>query len=158
VAKSSVDAARFATVFQTHSALKEYLAIAAIQTSTETPSVLKKTGCINEKIQVKGQVKSAQTRYTMLARNEKVVLFRLALDTGRMHQIRKHLASQGWPILGDDKYGDFSLNRKLRKEKQLTKLLLHASHLTIPSLGLDITCPLPSYWTPFIPPLEYMPS
>ena len=44
--------------------------------------------------------------------------------TGRTHQIRVHLAHAGHPIVGDDKYGDFALNRQLKQ-----RLLLHAAKL-----------------------------
>lgn len=53
-------------------------------------------------------------------------LVRLRLETGRMHQIRIHLAGCGTPIAGDDKYGDFKLNRFLRKEFGIKKLHLAA--------------------------------
>jgi 23S rRNA pseudouridine955/2504/2580 synthase len=82
-------------------------------------------------------------------------LLELELGTGRMHQIRRHLAGIGHPLLGDDKYGDFSLNKKLRKEAGLKNLLLHASRLVIPPSpelpgGLDITAPLPDYFSRFL--------
>ena len=40
-------------------------------------------------------------------------LLEVTIKTGRTHQIRVHLASQGYPIVGDDKYGDFELNKRL---------------------------------------------
>ena len=102
----------------------------------------------------------ARTSYRFLsggtAGEVPISLLELELGTGRMHQIRRHLAMKGCPILGDDKYGDFSLNKKLRKTTGLKSLLLHASRLTIPPLpalvpdGLDITAPLPEYFSSFL--------
>ena len=40
-------------------------------------------------------------------------LLEVTIKTGRTHQIRVHLASEGYPIAGDDKYGDFELNKTL---------------------------------------------
>jgi 23S rRNA pseudouridine955/2504/2580 synthase len=72
-----------------------------------------------------------------------------------MHQIRRHLASIGCPILGDDKYGNFALNRELRKTRGLRWLLLHSSRLIIgkEDLGyeLDVTAPLPEVTVTFFP-------
>jgi 23S rRNA pseudouridine955/2504/2580 synthase len=48
--------------------------------------------------------------------------------TGRTHQIRVHLAHLGFPILGDDKYGDFALNKRLQREG-LKRMFLHAARV-----------------------------
>ena len=53
---------------------------------------------------------------------------RCVLHTGRTHQIRVHLASQGHPIAGDDKYGDFEHNKQLQK-MGLKRMFLHAWRL-----------------------------
>jgi 23S rRNA pseudouridine955/2504/2580 synthase len=55
-------------------------------------------------------------------------LLQVTIKTGRTHQIRVHLASQGHPILGDDKYGDFELNKALAKQG-LRRMFLHAWRL-----------------------------
>jgi 23S rRNA pseudouridine955/2504/2580 synthase len=52
-------------------------------------------------------------------------LLEAKLITGRTHQLRVQLAHLGFPILGDDKYGDFSLNKTLQK-KGLKRMFLHA--------------------------------
>jgi 23S rRNA pseudouridine955/2504/2580 synthase len=55
-------------------------------------------------------------------------LLEVTIKTGRTHQIRVHLASQGHPIAGDDKYGDFDLNKALHKQG-LRRMFLHAWRL-----------------------------
>ncbi len=55
-------------------------------------------------------------------------LLEVTIKTGRTHQIRVHLASQGHPIAGDDKYGDFEWNKALQKHG-LKRMFLHAWRL-----------------------------
>jgi 23S rRNA pseudouridine955/2504/2580 synthase len=68
------------------------------------------------------------------------------LITGRTHQLRVQLAHLGFPILGDDKYGDFSLNKKLAKEG-LKRMFLHSSQTLIrhplKDEKLTLVAPLP---------------
>ena len=59
-------------------------------------------------------------------------LLEVTIKTGRTHQIRVHLASQGHAIVGDDKYGDFELNKSLQKKQGdsgLKRMFLHAWRL-----------------------------
>jgi 23S rRNA pseudouridine955/2504/2580 synthase len=59
-------------------------------------------------------------------------LLEVTIKTGRTHQIRVHLSSQGHPIAGDDKYGDFEWNRQLFKPSDgpgLKRMFLHAWRL-----------------------------
>ncbi len=69
------------------------------------------------------------------------------LKTGRTHQIRVHLAHLGFPILGDDKYGDFTLNKLLVKQG-LKRIFLHARRaaITHPLTGKTMVfeAPLPA--------------
>ncbi|WP_294768482.1 RluA family pseudouridine synthase [uncultured Rhodoferax sp.] len=56
-------------------------------------------------------------------------LLEVTIKTGRTHQIRVHLASEGMPIVGDDKYGDFDLNKELARgaaPAALKRMFLHA--------------------------------
>lgn len=57
-----------------------------------------------------------------------MTLLEVTIKTGRTHQIRVHLASQGHGIVGDDKYGDFDLNRRVHKHG-LKRMFLHAWRL-----------------------------
>lgn len=61
-----------------------------------------------------------------------ISLLRLRLGTGRTHQLRIHLAAEGFPICGDDKYGDFAANRFLKKNFGIKRLCLCAFRLTLP--------------------------
>ena len=56
-------------------------------------------------------------------------LLEVTIKTGRTHQIRVHLASEGMPIVGDDKYGNFEVNKALAKVAgagNLKRMFLHA--------------------------------
>ena len=75
----------------------------------------------------------------------------VTLITGRMHQIRVHLSSIDHPIIGDRKYGDFELNKFVKKEFGLNHQLLHAYKIRfVKSFGIlaylqdkEIFCPVP---------------
>jgi 23S rRNA pseudouridine955/2504/2580 synthase len=67
---------------------------------------------------------SAQPSALPQKRHESTLL-EVTIKTGRTHQIRVHLASQGHPIAGDDKYGDFEWNKALQKQG-LKRMFLHA--------------------------------
>jgi len=73
-------------------------------------------------------------------------LLEVTIRTGRTHQIRVHLASQGHPIAGDDKYGQFELNKLLQKAG-LKRMFLHAWRLQFdhPATGerVELLAPLP---------------
>jgi 23S rRNA pseudouridine955/2504/2580 synthase len=74
-------------------------------------------------------------------------LLEVELRTGRTHQIRVHLAHLGFPILGDEKYGDFTLNRDLQKAG-LKRMFLHAASMRLPhpisGATLALAAPLPA--------------
>jgi 23S rRNA pseudouridine955/2504/2580 synthase len=85
-------------------------------------------------------------------------LLQAQLKTGRTHQIRVHLAHLGFPIAGDDKYGDFDLNKRLAKQG-LKRMFLHAWKLAFlhPQGGdrLMLEAPLPPELEHFIQWLEH---
>lgn len=75
-------------------------------------------------------------------------LLDVTLKTGRTHQIRVHLASQGHPIVGDPKYGDFARNKAFAREHRFERMFLHARQLSFdhPATGERVTlaAPLPA--------------
>ena len=84
-------------------------------------------------------------------------LLRAELKTGRTHQIRVHLAHLGFPIAGDDKYGDFELNKELARNG-LKRMFLHAASIGLkhPASGakLVIEAPLPADLQKFVDKLD----
>ena len=159
VAKTKAAAAAFSALFagregkagKNPSITKQYLGLCSGSPEPES-------GLIRHKLDVRGSGKESITHYKLLSNGTlggdiPYSLLELKLDTGRMHQIRRHMAQIGHPLLGDDKYGDFSLNKRLRKLCGRKHLLLHASRLIIPLFtgflpcGLDISAPLPDYFS-----------
>jgi 23S rRNA pseudouridine955/2504/2580 synthase len=98
------------------------------------------------RVSVRSEGVEAVTRVKPLAVTAEASLLELGLLTGRTHQIRVHLAHAGHPILGDEKYGDFELNRALAKQG-VRRLLLHARRLSFrhPLSGerIRLEAPLP---------------
>ncbi len=80
-------------------------------------------------------------------------LLEVTIKTGRTHQIRVHLASQGHAIAGDDKYGDFELNKTLAR-RGLKRMFLHAWRLQFnhPATGgrVELIAPLPAELQTFL--------
>ena len=89
----------------------------------------------------------AVTQFKPLAVGESESQVEARLLTGRTHQIRVHAAHIGHPILGDDKYGDFELNREMARHG-VKRLFLHARKLSLqhPLTGepLEFEAPVPS--------------
>lgn len=98
---------------------------------------------------LKGKRPNAEARFRLLAYSaqHRLSWIEVELITGKTHQIRVQCASRHLPIVGDDVYGDFELNRRLRKELGLKRLCLHARTLQLkhPVTGdtLTIEAPLP---------------
>jgi 23S rRNA pseudouridine955/2504/2580 synthase len=147
-AKGREAAARFSSLLG-RKAVKLYIAVCKGRPE-------KNEGVIKEELFIRGSMKKSETRYKLIKSgilssvNLEYSVLELELGTGRMHQIRRHLAMTGNPVLGDDKYGDFTLNKHLKKAAGLKRLLLHASRLIIEEFNLDIHAPLPEYLKIFV--------
>ena len=73
-------------------------------------------------------------------------LVEVGLETGRTHQIRVHAAHAGYPLAGDEKYGDAEFNEKM-KAAGLMRMFLHAHQVSFvwPDSGVEfsVSAPLP---------------
>ena len=96
---------------------------------------------------------AAVTRVRVLKKSPEFSFLEVSLLTGRTHQIRVHLAHAGHPVLGDAKYGDFELNRRLEKAG-VGRLFLHASRLAfshpLTKEKLELRAPLPADMKAFV--------
>jgi 23S rRNA pseudouridine955/2504/2580 synthase len=85
-----------------------------------------------------GKLESARTKVRSLLALPECTLVSATIETGRTHQIRRHLALAGHPILMDDKHGDFAANKRWSRAVREAggprpkHLMLHAHRLTGP--------------------------
>jgi 23S rRNA pseudouridine955/2504/2580 synthase len=104
------------------------------------------TGSGERRVSVREGGLTALTKVKVTKKGGEFALLEVQLLTGRTHQIRVHLAHAGHPVLGDDKYGDFDLNRRLAQEG-VTRLCLHAGRLgfahPISGERMQLRAPLP---------------
>ena len=93
-------------------------------------------------------MQDAVTHWTKLAGGAEATLLEVSIETGRTHQIRRHLAAIGHPVVGDAKHGDFAFNRRARSLWGAKRMFLHSSRLALahPVTGkrLVFNAPLPA--------------
>ncbi|HCE10729.1 MAG TPA: RNA pseudouridine synthase [Oxalobacteraceae bacterium] len=114
------------------------------------------------RVRVQADGLASHTIFNLLRRYGAFALLEAELKTGRTHQIRVHLSSSGFAIAGDDKYGDFALNRALQKTEgtriAFKRMFLHAHQITFmhPESGKPVTlnAPLPPECGKFLTSLE----
>lgn len=110
-----------------------------------------------KRVMVRDDGQASHTIFTLQKTWPKFSLLEAQLKTGRTHQIRVHLSHLGFPIAGDDKYGDFSRNKELMKQG-LKRMFLHAHSIafTHPLTGeaMQLTAPLPQELASFIARLD----
>lgn len=87
-----------------------------------------------------------ETEYEVVKTGREASLLRIRLITGKSHQIRAHLASEGYPILGDYKYGERRANQKLKTQMGISYQMLHSCEIDFGKHlgGLVVKDPLPA--------------
>jgi 23S rRNA pseudouridine955/2504/2580 synthase len=93
------------------------------------------------------KLQDAVTRWQLLQQGGEAALLACTIETGRTHQIRRHLAALGHPVAGDKKYGDFAFNREAKARWGLKRLFLHAGSIQFPhpedGRSVHLEAPLP---------------
>jgi 23S rRNA pseudouridine955/2504/2580 synthase len=106
-----------------------------------------------KRVTVRDEGQAAHTIFRRQQRFQDFTLLEAELKTGRTHQIRVHASHLGYPIAGDDKYGDYELNKSLAK-KGLKRMFLHAAQLVfehpISDERMLIEAPLPDDLSKFL--------
>lgn len=143
VAKKRSALRRLQAAWQEKSIEKKYLALVAGDWKgprrVQAPLSRSHVNSAERVSRVDPQGKDALSFFEVKKRFGSMTLMEVSIPTGRMHQIRVHSAYVGHPIIGDEKYGDRALNRRLK-----TRLMLHAASLAWPEGDLHLQAPLPA--------------
>jgi 23S rRNA pseudouridine955/2504/2580 synthase len=173
VAKTRQAMVRLTEIFAAAEAKKTYVALAKGRFQRERGTIDLRLAEHQQTMASKQQrgvnLQDAVTHWTKLAGGGEATLLEVNIETGRTHQIRRHLAAIGHPVVGDAKYGDFVFNRRARAAWGLRRMFLHSSRLALahPVTGkrLAFNAPLPQEllaalqragvaWSPTTPYLE----
>lgn len=113
------------------------------------------------RVSVDAEGMESHTIFSLIRRYGGFSLLDADLKTGRTHQIRVHLAHLGFPIVGDDKYGDFELNKRIARgdgTPRLARMFLHAGAMRfehpVTSRPMALEAPLPKECSDFLNNLE----
>lgn len=112
------------------------------------------------RVRVQDEGKPAHSIVTLRRRWASMSELSVELKTGRTHQIRVHLTQTGFPLIGDEKYGDFALNRRLGKTMSLRRMFLHAQKLRfrhpVKEETIEVTAALPEALSGFLAQIDAM--
>lgn len=151
VAKKRKAMVRFTEIFTEGAAEKTYLALVKGKMprpkGTIDVPLAEHQQTARSRVERGVNMQEAITHYRVLATGAGVSLLECTIETGRTHQIRRHLAAIGHPIVGDARYGDFPFNRDVARDWGLKRQFLHARRLEVehPVSGQKMTfdAPLP---------------
>ena len=115
--------AKWAAVLSAASTRKTYIAVVR--------GVTPGKGATSQDLREGGKTLRARTRYRRLAIASGQSLLRVVPDQGRTHQIRRHLAAIGHPVVGDERYGHAPTNRYFAEKYSLDRAFLHCGRLEL---------------------------
>jgi 23S rRNA pseudouridine955/2504/2580 synthase len=139
VAKNEEVRKEIETLFEQGNVEKEYLCLIVGRP-------LRSSGTIDFPLTGReGKPVRAITHFRVERRYSRTTLIRVTTETGRMHQIRLHFAKLGYPVVLDNRHGDFNFNKHFRKRFGLKRQFLHAARLSMTYRGKSHTwaAPLP---------------
>ena len=135
VAKTRQAMVRLPEMFTAGEADKTYLALAKGRFQRESGSIDLRLAEHQQTYASKQQrgvnLQAALTHWKKLAGGPEATLLELTIETGRTHQIRRHLEAIGHPVVGDSKYGDFPFNRIAQRQWGVRRMFLHSARLAL---------------------------
>ena len=135
VSKTRQAMVRLTEIFTDGEAHKQYLALAKGRFQKERGSIDLRLSehqqTANSKEQRGVNMQDALTHWKKLAGGPEATLLEVEIETGRTHQIRRHLAAIGHAVVGDSKYGEFAFNRQCARTYGLKRMFLHSLQLSI---------------------------
>lgn len=160
LAKSNEMHAKLISEFFLRRTTKKYVAL--VRGSFSSPVPEKGRGLIDNPV----NGRPARSQYSLLERyqsssdnecEDDAMLLEFEIYTGRKHQIRVHAAEVlGTPVWGDPLYSNKqgNDNKSKRNEEISKRFFLHARHLKVPRLGVDVESPLPMWWQSALSPFK----
>ena len=158
LAKNYHAASDLGKIFQSGNVEKNYLSLLSGSMTGDRiavdQSITRNKGSRNNSVSISTNGKAALSYITLIKQFKDCCLVDIKIETGRMHQIRVHAKSIDQPVCGDTKYGDVSINKKMRNYG-LKRMFLHSKKLSFFYKGKhDIEAPTPEDLTIVIDKLK----